>query len=383
MADWRLRRLVLGRWIAPLALAGAAAGAADLDPSDSSRWLLPLPDLYAIDARGSSAWAVGYWGSVLRSDDAGETWTPVATPVERALYAVSFADESHGWAVGEAGALLGSEDGGRSWTSLRLELSDPLDGRPLAQLPNLFGVAAVSATEVWVVGDFGTVLHSRNGRRFDPVVIPPETLADENIPERIFNAVRFVDRLRGWIAGEFGTLLRTSDGGATWIGERELQGAIDDVYLFDLAANGDGWAIAGGVGGVVLESDDGGSSWRALPAITRAGIFGTALRGAHGILAGDRGVLWVSTDRGETWREPSRPRSFNWLRGVAFGGKDLAYAVGEQGLILRSRDGGQSWEWRHGRQPPPKSGVSVPDPAPRTRPTVAEHGPDAERPARN
>lgn len=382
MAEWRRRRRVLHAWLACLALA-VPVGASDLDPSDSGGWLLPQPDLYAVDARGSSAWAVGYWGSVFRSDDGGETWTQVATPGDRALYAVSFADEKHGWAVGEAGALLRTEDGGRSWTGLDLELLDPLDGRPLAKLPNLFGVAAVSATEVWIVGDFGTVLHSRDGRRFEPVAIPPQAFADDNIPDRILNAVRFTDREHGWIAGEFGTLLRTSDGGATWIGERTLEGAIDDVYLFDLAANGEGWAIAGGVGGVALESDDGGTSWGALPVSTSAGIFGAAVHGAHGILAGDRGVLLVSEDQGGTWREPTRPRSFNWLRGAAFGDDGLAYVVGEQGLILRSRDGGQSWEWRRGREPPPKSGVSVPDPAPRAKPTGVEHGRPPEPPARN
>lgn len=380
MADRRIRRQLLGPCLAPLALA-VVAGASDLDPADSRRWLLPQPDLYAVDAKGRIAWAVGYWGSALRSDDAGESWIPVATPVDRALYAVAFADESHGWAAGEAGALLRSDDGGRSWSALEFELRDPFDGSPLEQLPNLFGVAAVSATDVWVVGDLGTVLHSRNGRRFEPVAIPPESLADENIPERIFNAVRFADHERGWIAGEFGTLLRTADGGATWVGERELRGAIEDVYLFDLAANGEGWAIAGGVGGVALESRDGGGSWEALPAITTAGIFGAAVRGEAGILAGDRGVLLVSRDRGRSWREPERPRSFNWLRGVAFGEGGLAYAVGEQGLILRSRDGGQSWEWRQGRRPPPKSGVSVPDPAARAKPTVADHGREAEPPA--
>jgi len=382
MADRRLRRHVPYRWLAPLLLVGAA-GATDLDPSDSSRWVLPQPDLYAVDAHGASAWAVGYWGAVLRSDDAGETWIPVETPVERALYAVSFADENTGWAVGEAGVILHTEDGGRSWTSLSFELTDPLDGSPLTRLPNLFGVAAVSPTEVWVVGDLGTLLHSRNGRRFEPVPIPPESFADENLTERIFNAVRFTDRTHGWITGEFGTLLRSSDGGETWVGERELEGAIEDVYLFDLAANGDGWAIAGGVGGVALESGDGGNTWRALSAGTTAGIFGAAVRDAHGILAGDRGVLRVSTDQGQTWREPERPRSFNWLRGVAFGSDGLAYAVGEQGLVLRSRDGGLSWEWRQGRRPPPKSGVSVPDPAARSKPTVAEHGSGAEQPARN
>jgi photosystem II stability/assembly factor-like uncharacterized protein len=354
-----------------LAAASAASAAGDLDPAHTETWRIPEPDLFAVALRGNQAWAVGYWGSVLRSEDGGATWSDVSTPTDATLYDVAFADENHGWAVGAGGTLLRTTDGGRSWTPSDATVVDPFDGsqRPLDS--SLFGVAAVSPTEAWAVGDFGVVLHTLDGSAWSGVPIPQEAFGDDNIPDRIFNAVKFTNRDEGWIAGEFGTTLRTADGGETWVGQREIQGAIDDIYLFDVAANGAGDALASGVGGVAIGSRDGGSVWANLRVPTTAGLFGTALDGERGLLVGDRGVLMVSRDGGSSWHEPARPRSFNWLRGVAFGPDGLALAVGEGGLILRSTDGGESWERAMGHAPPPASGVSVPEP-PRALPTRGE-----------
>jgi len=349
------------------ALAESAPAAAGLDPSDPSGWFIPHSDLYGVAVQGDRVWAVGYWGTVLRSDDGGRSWEHAPTPTDATLYAVAFADESNGWAVGANGVLLRTTDGGLTWTLLEVTLSDGFGGeRPLDS--SLFDVAAVSATEAWVVGDFGVLLHTRNGKNWSQVVISEETYADDNLPDRIFNAVDFTDREHGWIAGEFGTLLRTVDGGETWIGERTLMGSVEDVYLMDLAAIPDGSAVVGGIGGVVLRTSDGGASWATASADTSAGLFGSARRGSNAILVGDRGVIYVTADGGETWSEPSRPRLFNWLRGAAYGAGSLAFIVGENGMILRSEDGGASWEKSAGEEPPPLEGISVPDPSRSTEP---------------
>jgi photosystem II stability/assembly factor-like uncharacterized protein len=351
-------------------LVGAGA-ASDFDPAHTDTWKIPEPDLFAVAIDGELAWAVGYWGAVLRSTDSGQTWSYAPTPTEATLYDVAFADDRHGWAVGVAGTLLHTSDGGRTWDSSTATVTDPFDGSTLPLESSLFGVSAVSPTEVWAVGDFGVVLHTRDGRNWSSVSIPEEAFGDEEIPDRIFNAVEFSDRDTGWIAGEFGTTLRTSDGGETWLGEREIQGAIDDVYLFDVAPNGSGWVLVGGVGGVALGSSDGGTAWTELGVPTTAGLFGAAVRGDRGVVVGDRGVLLVTRDQGASWQQPERPRSFNWLRGVAFGGDGLALVVGEGGMILRSTDAGDSWERALGHEPPPTTAVSVPE-LPRARPTRRE-----------
>jgi photosystem II stability/assembly factor-like uncharacterized protein len=335
--------------------------AADFEPARTEAWPIPLPDLYDVDSFGDSVWAVGYWGSVLRSSDAGDSWTQHRTPTSTTLFAVSFADAKHGWAVGNEGVVLHTQDGGVAWERQRVEVADEMGGtRPLDAA--LFGVAALSPTEAWAVGDFGTVIHTTDGERWQQIVLDPSVFADDNVPERIFNEVTFSDAQHGWIAGEFGTLLRTSDGGQSWVGQREIAGAIADIYLFDLAADADGSALAGGVGGVLIWTRDGGATWNALEAPTDAGLFGTAWQGGRGIVVGDRGVLLVSADSAGGWAEPkTRPHLFNWLRAATLV-DGRAFAVGERGLVLRSKDGGASWEVAAGQQPLPTSAVSVPEP---------------------
>jgi photosystem II stability/assembly factor-like uncharacterized protein len=315
---------------------------AALDPARLETWTLPKASLYAVTAEGQNAWAVGYWGTVLRSSDAGRTWTETRTPTSKTLFAVSFADAMNGWAVGAGGTILRSTDGGATWTAQPVEVPDEMGGaRPLDV--NLFGVAAVSASEAWAVGDLGAVLHTRDGERWEKVTLDAAVLADDNVPERIFNAVVFTSPTEGWIAGEFATLLRTTDGGNTWVGQRTIEGAPNDLYLFNLSGAPGGPAAAVGLAGSVLVSSEDGTKWESRSVETTAGLFAIAWQGDQGVAVGDRGVLYVTRDGGRTWTDPKRPKLFNWLAGAVFPSATEALVVGEGGLVLRSEDGGQTW----------------------------------------
>ena len=185
---------------------------------------------------------------MLRSSDGGKTWTETRTPTAKTLFAVSFADATTGWAVGAGGVVLRSTDGGATWTAQPVQLPDEMGGsRPLDT--NLFGVAAVSPTEAFAVGDLGVVLRTRDGQTWEKVPLDPAVLADDNIPERIYNAVVFTSPMEGWIAGEFATVLRTTDGGNTWVGERTIEGAPNDLYLFNISVAPGGPAAGGAVRG--------------------------------------------------------------------------------------------------------------------------------------
>jgi photosystem II stability/assembly factor-like uncharacterized protein len=346
-----------------------ASGAADFDPGRPDTWQIPHPDLYAVVARGDLVWAVGYWGTVLRSTDAGATWTAMETGTRATLFDVSFADDRAGWAVGEGGVVLRTADGGLTWAREGIEVGDGLGGsRPLDV--HLFGVCALSPDEAWAVGDLGVLLRRRAGG-WESVAIPPESFADENVPDRILNAVDFLDPLHGWIVGEFGTTLRTTDGGATWVGARTFIGVAQDLYLFDVSALDERRAAAVGLAGNVLVTEDGGATWEPRRTETSAPLYGIAWGDEIGIAVGNRGEMFATEDAGRSWLAPKRPRVFNWLSGVTRGSG--FYAVGEKGLVLRSEDG-ESWSQLAGREPPPLSGVSVPDPG-RSR----ELGPESVR----
>ena len=69
-----------------------------------------------------TGWAVGQWGVVLRTDDAGENWTVQRhdTSVDQPLFSVWFRDRQRGYAVGLWSLLIATVDGGKTWTQIKL-----------------------------------------------------------------------------------------------------------------------------------------------------------------------------------------------------------------------------------------------------------------------
>jgi len=61
------------------------------------------------------------------------------------------------------------------------------------------------------------------------------------------------------------------------------------------------------------------------------------------VVVGERGHILISTDKGMTWQqEPVPTRAM--LTGVDFFDENLGWAVGHDSVILRTTDGGASWE---------------------------------------
>jgi len=358
-------------WVAGVALVGAAllSGPSvaasfennNFDPEQDAGWQMPSADLFAVSVKGDRALAVGYWGTILLSVDRGKTWIYRPSPTSRTLFGVDFADPQHAWAVGDAGIVLRSSDGGETWEKVTVEVEDP-DGLRGELDAVLFDVAAVDNV-VWASGDFGALIQSTDGgKNWTRYYLPEEVFGDGFLPDRLFNGIEFQDTQRGWIAGEFGTALRTEDGGATWTNRETIEGAISDIYLFGLGVNGELDGVAGGVGGVSLVTSDGGKTWQAVKVPTTAGLFGAAAKGSRALLVGDRGEIVASRDAGKTWFKPKRPKLFNWLQGAVFGDDGLVLVVGEGNLVLRSEDGGDSFERVLGRDLQPLSAISVPMP---------------------
>jgi photosystem II stability/assembly factor-like uncharacterized protein/predicted esterase len=97
---------------------------------------------------GGKFWAVGDNGAIVASADNGVTWTPQTSGTVENLYAVHFADASHGAAVGRRGAIVVTSDGGAHWTP-----------RPLGK--DIFvGAVFVDATTITIAGETGLVATS-------------------------------------------------------------------------------------------------------------------------------------------------------------------------------------------------------------------------------
>jgi photosystem II stability/assembly factor-like uncharacterized protein len=169
------------------------------------------------------------------------------------------------------------------------------------------------------------------------------------------HAVYFLDQNRGWVAGSGGTLLETIDGGQTW---RKLlpptKDNLRDVYFADEKT---GWLVAerdvlklktnDEPRTYLLKTEDGGFSWRRVylngsdlnARLVRA-VFADAERGW---VFGETGVVFATRDGGTHWiRQPSPTKHL--LLGGVFVDYAHGWLVGAGATILQTSDGGATWQ---------------------------------------
>jgi photosystem II stability/assembly factor-like uncharacterized protein len=196
-------------------------------------------DLYSVStADGRHVVAVGYYGAVYWSADAGETWQRGATDTRLSLYNVAMADDKNGWAVGQRGLILRTEDGGATWAEQ--------PNLKLTEGTHLFSVAAVDADTAWVIGEWGTRIFTQDGGK---TWEDASFTIDESHPlfvwlsateqgkvragEKVYDDVSLNDitclpapSKHCWLIGEFGYLYRSEDGGKSW-DKASIEGSLE------------------------------------------------------------------------------------------------------------------------------------------------------------
>jgi len=186
-----------------------------------------------------------------------------------------------------------------------------------------------SSDPIWAVGDQGSVFRNLTGTAGG---WEPRHAA--GVP--LHGGYGFVSSLAHMV-GDGGLILETPDGGLTWI-ERP-SGTTADLYAFVPGPSGS--LLIVGDQGTILKSTDGGLTWESKPSNTSAALRFLSTSGQNAnymLVAGDDGVVMRSIDGGETWC--FLHATLANLRGVEMVSNSIALVVGENGLILRTDNGG-------------------------------------------
>jgi photosystem II stability/assembly factor-like uncharacterized protein len=157
----------------------------------------------------------------------------------------------------------------------------------------------------------------------------------------------------GWgslvlVAGQWGTLLRSTDGGATW---SHPGTGSDEDHMYGAWAL-DSTAIVVG-GGRLLRSTDGGATWSRgrLPHRMRGYALTHVWGDEAAITVASNNGIFRSTNGGRRWSRVWHPRDHR-ISSV-WGSGSTVIGVGSWGTIIRSTDGGATWTRVMGQQPPP------------------------------
>jgi photosystem II stability/assembly factor-like uncharacterized protein len=271
--------------------------------------------------------AGGHSDSMMISVFVNRGWYTQASFTSTDLNGVYFLpDGRHGWAVGSAGRILATGDAGASWAP---QVSH-----------NMFTLNAVWFTgpdSGWVVGGAGTILHTVNGGL-------TWTQIASNASENLLD-VCFATRDTGWVVGAGGVVLRTFDRGASW--QRQTP-TLSDLQSVSFAGTRDGWAV--GSGGVIIGTHDRGLSWYVVqPAVTGLSLNAVWRRSSWlGWAAGQSGAMPRTVSLPDTAWTLGNAGASNSLLGVCYPADAIGYAVGYNsggtGVVLRTDDGGLSWQ---------------------------------------
>jgi photosystem II stability/assembly factor-like uncharacterized protein len=303
-------------------------------------------------------WVVGQLGKIFHTTDGGKNWEEQPSRTNLLLTEVDFVDQLQGWAVGEHGIILHSEDGGKTWKTQQSGVPYPL-----------FDVDFIDKNKGWAVGHWGTILFTDDGgqhwserslsqelkerNQIDPAalndIVEPATgevvakagqlltkavIAEilkreiRNVRVRedtVLNSVFFLDDAHGWIVGEQGHILRTDDGGQHWetiLLPRPPQRA---EATKDDEFMGDEELAAFGV-------------LAPLPSLYSVYFVSPQ----HGWAVGQEGTIVQTNDGGRHW-EFQQSNANEALYDVGVMGKS-GWVAGDKGAVLVSNDGGAQWE---------------------------------------
>lgn len=181
---------------------------------------------------------------------------------------------------------------------------------------------------------------------FSPRPEPPFP-ATQVFPDRLLVNGLAENGKRLLAAGEQGHILVADDPKGPWL-DATVEPQRGDTFT-QVRYVGDGVALAVGHDDWIVRSEDNGKTWKEVSynkdEDQAAPLFGVAGPFDGKVYAfGAFGTLMVSTDLGKTWQsQKSDAVGDKHLYGMLGGGGTLLL-VGEQGLMLKSTDGGASWQ---------------------------------------
>lgn len=274
-----------------------------------------LERVFFLDNR--HGWIAGGWprdphaslfngmGVILHTDDAGRHWRCQLDAESLWLNDIFFRDRGHGWAVGEYGTVMRTTDGGRRWRHVRRV--------PTASW--LYGVHFADCRNGWAAGHDETILRTCDGGETWELQACPVGRRPYGWPTA-YRKITFADRHNGWIVGDHGNILHTSDGGATWsldaVDAEEPIGELCCLTDVCVASDGAVWTVSPFA---ALRRAPTDCAWRVVNMDQNIWLRGIGFAdGRHGWAVGELNGVIRTTDGGKTWtRQRRSPRSMGVL----------------------------------------------------------------------
>ena len=206
----------------------------------------------------------------------------------------------------------------------------------------------------WAVGVNGTILHTADAGK--------TWAAQDSGTTNNIVAIDVVTEVKAWAVTDRAEILATADGGETWVDQTPWPWFTQDLTDIHFPVDDQvGYAV--GRRGVFARTTDGGATWQPMvirpngsggwetvSAVPQPAPMGRWLLGVNfidnlrGCAVGLNGTLIKTFDGGNTWSVPTMPAiGLTFLTDVEFTAGNRGYAVGNSGMILQTINAGNTW----------------------------------------
>lgn len=256
-------------------------------------------------------------------------WQVLTVPTEANLSDIAFANPQHGWLVGSNSALLETTDGGQTWEQRTLGLEQS------------YRLTSVSFKddEGWIVGQPSLLLHTTDGGKNWSQIPLSEKLPGSP------NTILALGPQSAEMTTDIGAIYRTTNGGKNW--KAMVEAAVGVVRNISRSPEGKYVAVSSR-GNFYSLWEPGQAAWEPhnRNSSRRVQNMGFTADGRLWMLARGGQVQFSEPGNADEWQEPLNPEfSTSWgLLDLAYRTPNEIWLTGGSGSLLRSLDGGKTWE---------------------------------------
>jgi photosystem II stability/assembly factor-like uncharacterized protein len=259
-------------------------------------------------------------------------WEVVSMPTQEKLFDIGFTgNPEHGWVVGSNATLLETTDGGETWEPKTIELGD--SKRVRLTSVSFYG------KEGWVVGEPSILLHTDDeGESWTRI---PLSAKLPGAP----NTIVALGPDSAEMTTDIGAIYQTQDEGQHW--KAQVEDALGVVRNISRSPDGQYVAVSA-KGNFYSTWEPGQTVWvgHNRENSRRLENMGFGADGRLWMLARGGQLRFSNPENPEEWEEPINPEyATSWgLLDLAYRTPDEIWVSGGSGNLLRSLDGGETWE---------------------------------------
>lgn len=263
---------------------------------------------------------------------ADNPWQVIPLPSEEKLFDIGFTgNPEHGWLVGSNATVLETTDGAETWEPKTIELGE--NKRVRLTSVSFYG------REGWIVGEPSVLLHTDDeGESWTRIPLSAKLPGAPNTILALgLNAAEMTT--------DVGAIYETEDGGLHW--KAQVEEAVGVVRNISRSADGKYVAVSA-KGNFYSTWEPGQKSWEPhnRENSRRLENMGFGKDGTMWMLARGGQLRFSNRENPLEWQEPVNPEyATSWgLLDLAYRTTEEIWVSGGSGNLLRSVDGGETWE---------------------------------------